>query len=192
MRTTGPLEFPAASQATTRTRVAGPAQGMRTTPARFTSRRNAWPSIDERQNRGLADADLRAARPGRMRIRGGVESATKGTPNEIAPTSAAGLHDGRVLAVAQQPCRARTVPHEALRPGQIARQQRARDPPSLTLDADTHVRRRGERERQREAILAAVAVRRERQRRDGHEAERAVHAQRDELLNRDPGRRSAR
>ena len=38
MRKTGPLEFPAASQATTRTREAEPPQGMRTMPARLTSR----------------------------------------------------------------------------------------------------------------------------------------------------------
>ena len=157
---------------------------MRTTPLRFTSRRSAWPSMTNVSTAGSLTSTLRPA-PGRMRTRGAVESDANGTPNEIAPTPPVASTTA-VYSPSRSSPAPRTPSHtKRCVPARKLAAERARDPPALALDADAHVRRRRECERQREPILAAVAVRRERQRRNRHEAERAIHAQRDQLLDRD-------
>ena len=65
-----------------------------------------------------------------------------------------------------------------------ARESTGSPPTSVALDADGTSAGAVRENARFEAILPAVAVGRERERRDSHEAQSAVHSQRDDLLNR--------
>src|SRR5262249_51696087 len=85
-RRAGTLTFPAASQATTRTRLAGPDTGIRTAPARTTCRRSDRPSTTSVSVAGSLTEIVKPA-PGRILTRGAMVSIVNGTPKDADATS---------------------------------------------------------------------------------------------------------
>ena len=141
MRTAGPLVLPAASQATTRTRAAGPDHGMRTTPAFFTSRLSDAAVDDEREHRRLAHLDakaaIRAARghAGRSCPRR-TAARTRSSPTALVASTTAWYSPSRTVPARRDPSQTRRcvpmserAPPAAWRPSaRLARSARARQP----------------------------------------------------------------
>ena len=114
----------------------------------------------------LDDPQLRLPRVGRERERDGRRRDRIGR-----------LDDRLVHAVDEPADALGAVPVDLLDAGFERPRERRRHPLAVLQDPQPHLRRRGEREAERDLVGAAVAVRREREPRDGDAAERAGHRQ---------------